>query len=121
MIMPIGGDNMSLNLLTIFNNAEIKREAGKTTANIIDLAFKINGKTGARVARAVLDDGRTLVKTITASGVVSETIHKIPDIVSVAQRNEIIADLAKQHHTQEMIAAMLNISQATVSNVLKKK
>ena len=113
---------MPTSLLNIFKNAEIRKETGKTTANIIDLAFRTNGKTGAKIARAVLDDGRTLVKTITASGVVSEYIHKIPDIVSVAQRNEIIKDLSKQKgFTQEMIAAMLNISQSTVSNVLKKK
>ena len=113
---------MSLNLLSIFSNAEVRKEAGKTTANIIDLAFRTNGKTGAKIARAVLDDGRILVKTITASGVVSETIHKIPDIVSTAQRNEIIKDLSKQKgFSQEMIAAMLNISQSTVSNVLRKR
>lgn len=113
---------MSLNLLSMFSNAEVRKEAGKTIANIIDLSFRTNGKTGAKIARAVLDDGRTLVKTITASGVVSETIYKIPDIVSVAQRNEVIKDLAKQKiFTQETIAAMLNISQSTVSNVLKKK
>ena len=113
---------MALNLLSIFNNSEVRKETGKTTAHIIDLAFRTNGKTGAKIARAVLDDGRTLVKTITASGVVSETIHQIPDIVTVTQRNEIIKDLAKQKgFTQEMIAAMLNISQSTVSNVLKKK
>lgn len=113
---------MSLNLLRIFNNAEIKNVAGKTTANIVDLSYRTNGKTGAKIARAVLDDGRTLVKTITASGIVSETIHKIPDISSIAQRNAVIKDLAKQRSfTQEMIAAMLNISQSTVSNVLKKK
>ena len=29
---------MSINLLNIFNNAELKKETGKTTANIIDLA-----------------------------------------------------------------------------------
>ena len=113
---------MSLNLFNIFNNAEVRRETGKTTANIIDLAFKTNGKTGAKIARAVLDDGRTLVKTITASGVISEQVHKIPDIVTISQRNEIIKDLARQKgYTQEMIAAMLNISQSTVSNVLRKK
>lgn len=113
---------MSLNLLNIFSNAEIRKETGKTTANIVDLSFRINGKTGAKIARAVLDDGRTLVKTITASGVISESIFKIPDILSVSQRNEVIKDLAKQKtFTQEMIAAMLNISQSTVSNVLKKK
>ena len=52
---------------------------------------------------------------------VSETIHKLPEIASVAQRNEVIRDLAKQKINQETIAAMLDVSQSTVSNVLKKK
>lgn len=52
---------------------------------------------------------------------VSETVHKLPEIVSVAQRNEVIRDLAKQKINQETIAAMLDVSQSTVSNVLRKK
>lgn len=90
-------------------------------SHIISLAFKPNKKTGARIARAVLDDGTTLIKTVTSSGVVSETVHRLPEIISVAQRNAVIKDLAKQKMTQETIAAMLDISQSTVSNVLKKK
>lgn len=69
----------------------------------------------------MLDDGTTLIRNVTASGVVSQTIHKLPEIVSVAQRNDVIKDLSKQKINQETIAAMLDISQATVSNVLKKK
>lgn len=111
---------METSLLNVFKNVDLKA-VGKTTANIVSLAFKPNHKTGARIARAVLDDGRTLIKTVTASGVVSETIHKIPEILSVAQRNEVIRDLAKQKITQETIAAMLDISQSTVSNVLRHK
>ena len=111
---------MPTNLLSVFKNVDLK-DLGKTTANIVSLAFKTNQKTGAKIARAVLDDGRTLIKTVTASGVLSETIHKIPEILSVAQRNEVIKDLAKQKINQETIAAMLDISQSTVSNVLRKK
>lgn len=111
---------MSHNLMTMFKNIDLKA-VGKTTANVVSLAFKPNYKTGAKIARAVLDDGRTLIKTITASGVVSETVHTIPAITSAGQRNIIIKDLAKQKLTQETIAAMLDISQSTVSNVLRKK
>ena len=110
---------MPTNLLSVFKNVDLKA-VGKTTANIVSLAFKINHKTGAKIARAVLDDGRILVKEISSSGVVSETVHTLPEIASVAKRNEVIQDLAKKH-TQELIAAMLNISQSTVSNVLRKK
>lgn len=111
---------METNLLNAFKNVDLKA-IGKTTANIVSLAFKPNRKTGTRIARAVLDDGRTLVKTVTASGIVSETIHKIPEVLSVAQRNEVIRDLARQKITQETIVAMLDVSQSTVSNVLRNK
>ena len=35
--------------------------------------------------------------------------------------NAVIKDLTKNKITQEQIAAMLDVSQATVSNVLRKK
>lgn len=111
---------MSVNLMNVFKKVDLK-DVGKTAANVISITLKANKKTGAKIARAVLDDGMTLIKTVTPSGVVSETVLKIPEIVSKAQRNEIIRDLAKQKYTQEVIAAILDISQATVSNVLRKK
>lgn len=111
---------MSINLLTVFKNIDLK-SVGKSTSNIISLAFKTNQKTGVKTARAVLDDGRTLIKFVTPSGVISEIIHQIPEITSVFQRNEIIKELSKQKLNQETIAAMLDISQSTVSNVLRKK
>ncbi len=111
---------MSVSLMNIFKTVDLK-EVGKTSANVVSLALKPNKRTGAKIARAVLDDGRILIKTITASGVISETVHKIPEITSATQRNNIIKDLAKQKITQETIAAMLDISQSTVSNVLRNK
>jgi len=110
---------LSANLLTVFKNTDLK-VLGKTTANIVSLAFKTNHKTGAKFARAVLDNGTTLIKRITASGVVIEQAITLPEIVSVAQRNSVIKELSKDY-TQDTIAAMLDISQATVSNVLRKK
>ncbi len=50
---------MGTDLLSIFKKADLK-EVGKTTGNIISLALKSNKKTGAKIARAVLDDGSTL-------------------------------------------------------------
>lgn len=64
---------MATNLMNVFKNVDLQG-VGKTAANIVSLAFKPNKKTGAKIARAVLDDGTTLIKTVTASGVVSETI-----------------------------------------------
>ena len=111
---------MAANLLNVFKNTDLKN-VGKSMSDVVSLAFKPNKKTGAKIARAVLSDGTTLIKSVTASGVVSETIHKLPEIASVAQRNEVIRDLAKQKINQETIAAMLDVSQSTVSNVLRKK
>ncbi len=111
---------MAANLMNVFKNTDLKN-VGKSMSDVVSLAFKPNKKTGAKIARAVLSDGTTLIKSVTASGVVSETIHKLPEIASVAQRNEVIRDLAKQKINQETIAAMLDVSQSTVSNVLRKK
>lgn len=110
---------MATNLMNVFKNTDLKN-AGKSAADVVSLAFKPNKKTGAKIARAVLSDGTTLIKSVTASGVVSETIHKLPEIATVAQRNEVIKDLAKQKINQDTIAAMLDVSQSTVSNVLRK-
>lgn len=111
---------MTTNLMKVFKNADLKN-VGKSATDIVSLSFKPNKKTGTRIARAVLSDGTTLIKNVTASGVVSETIHKLPEIASVAQRNAVIKDLAKQKINQETIAAMLDVSQSTVSNVLRKQ
>ena len=111
---------MSTDLLSVFNRNDLET-SGSSTANIVSLSFAPNKKTGAKIARAVLDNGSTLIKTVTASGVVSEAIHTIPEILSVEQRNGIIKDLYSQKHNQDTIAAMLDISQSTVSNVLRKK
>ena len=111
---------MSFNLMTVFNNADLQK-FGQTAANVVSLAYKINKKSGARIARAVLDNGTTLIKTVTATGAVIEEVVKLPAINSIAERNKVIIDLAKNHIKQEQIAAMLDISQSTVSNVLKKK
>ena len=110
---------MAANLMNVFKNADLKN-VGKSATDIVSLSFKPNKKTGAKIARAVLNDGTTLIKNVTASGAVLETIHKLPEIASVAQRNEVIKDLAKQRINQETIAAMLDVSQSTVSNVLRK-
>ena len=86
---------MATNLMNVFKNVDLQG-VGKTAANIASLAFKTNKKTVDKIARAVLDDGITLIKTVTASGVVSETIHRLPEITSTVQRNEVIKDLCKQ-------------------------
>lgn len=110
---------MSFNLMTVFKNSDLQK-FGQSASNVISLAFKTNKKNGARIARAVLDNGKTLIKTVTATGTVIGQVIDLPEITSIAQRNKVICDLAKNKMTQEQIAAMLDISQSTVSNVLRK-
>ena len=51
---------MATNLMNVFKTVDLQG-VGKTAANIVSLAFKPNKKTGAKIARAVLDDGTTLI------------------------------------------------------------
>ncbi len=111
---------MSSNLMKVFTSLDWNK-AGKKTANLLSLAFNENKRTGTKVARAVFDDGSVLFKTVTKSGVVIQAAELLPKITSIAQRNEVIKELSRNKHTQQDIAAILNISQATVSNVLRKK
>lgn len=111
---------MSANLMKVFTSIDWER-AGKKTADLLSLTFNQNKRTGAKIARAVFNDGTILFKKVTESGVLIQAAEVLPKITSVAQRNEVIKDLSRNKHTQQEIAAILNISQATVSNVLKKK
>ncbi len=111
---------MAFNLMNVFKSTDLQK-FGQTAENVVSLAFKANKKNGSRIARAVLDNGTTLIKTVTATGAVVGQVINLPEITSIAQRNDVIRDLAKNKFTQETIASMLDISQATVSNVLKKK
>lgn len=88
--------------------------------NVVFHVVKTNKKNGSKIARAVFDNGTTLIKTVTATGVEIGQVLKLPEINSIPQRNAVIKDLTKNRITQEQIAAMLDISQATVSNVLRK-
>lgn len=111
---------MSFNLMNVFENAELQK-FGQTAANVVSLMYKPNKKNGAKIVRAVLDNGTTIIKTVTATGVALGQVFQLPEINSISQRNEVIRDLAKNKFTQEQIAAMVDVSQATVSNVLRKK
>ena len=51
---------MATNLMNVFKNTDLKN-AGKSAADVVSLAFKPNKKTGAKIARAVLSDGTTLI------------------------------------------------------------
>ncbi len=112
---------MSINLPSIFTRNTLK-EVSSTLADIISLNYGFNKKTGEKFARAVLKDGRTLIKSATKTGVEINQTIVIPAFRTVAERNNIIKDLYNNKHlTQELIASMMDISQSTVSNVIRKK
>lgn len=111
---------MPFNLMKVFKNTDLQK-FGQTAANVISLAFRTNKKNGSKIARAVLDNGTTLIKTVTTTGVEIGQVLQLPEINTIVQRNAVIRNLAKNKITQEQIAAMLDVSQATVSNVLRNK
>ena len=54
--------------MTVFQTSDLQK-FGQTASNVVSLAFKTNKKNGSKIARAVLDNGTALIKTVTASGV----------------------------------------------------
>ena len=103
---------MSTNLLKIFTADDFK-SAGKKTADLVELTFKTNKISGERFARAVFEDGTFLVKSASDQ----QKVMQFPTITSMEERNKIIEELYK-NYTQLDIAAILDISQATVSAVI---
>ena len=90
-------------------------------SDIVSLCFVMNKSTGDRFARAELGDGTALIKPVPSGNGQSEIEYVIPAYRNTAQRNQIIKTLAEDPDlTQEMIACMMDISQSTVSNVMRK-
>ena len=103
---------MSANLLKIFTPGDLKN-AEKKPSELVELSFRTNKVSGESFARAVFEDGTFLVKSVLDSGRVME----FSPIASAEQRNEMIEQLYETY-TQMDIAAILDISQATVSAVI---
>lgn len=103
---------MPINLLNAFNSKDFKN-TGKKASELVELTFKINPTSGVRFARAVFEDGSALVKQVTED-TINKNMMQFPKITSIPQRNEIIKELNKEY-TQQDIAAILDVSQATVS------
>ena len=101
---------MSENWLQVFNNAI-------NPNNIISIKQCIK-KTGEIFAKATKKDGKTLIKSLSPLDVEKNMLIEIPSYASKLERNKIIQELSK-NFTQDDIADMLDISQSTVSNVLK--
>ena len=111
---------MQDSLIKAFNSADVAKVASKIR-DIVSLNYGINKKTGERFVRAVMNNGTTLIKSVTESGIEKNIKYVIPAFKNVEERNKIIRDLSKQKLTQNDIACIMNISQSTVSNVLRRK
>ena len=68
--------------------------------DLVSLKLGVKKRNGERFAKATTSDGRTFIKTLSKSGVEKSSVVKIPAYD---------------------IADMLDISQGTVSNALKKR
>lgn len=105
---------MSNELIDAFSN-----EPKINIDDIVSLNAGIKKRTGERFAKATTSDGKTYIKTLSKKGVKKQSVITIPPYFSKEERDEIIVDLAR-NNTQDDIADMMDISQSTVSNVLRK-
>lgn len=103
---------MPTSLLNVFSQKDFK-DAAKKSSELVELTFKLNPTSNAKFARAVFEDGSTLVKQVPEDAT-NKNVMQFPKITSIPQRTEIIKELNKEY-TQQDIAAILDISQATVS------
>ena len=107
-----------MNLLKVFLPRDF-RNSGKQPSELVELSFNSNMTTGERFARAVFEDGTALVRRVNAKGkVVQNSLIQIPPLDTVEKWTEVIKILYETY-TQQDIAAMLGISQATVSNATR--
>lgn len=115
---------MEKGLLFIFTEEDFKKPIEGTSydlSDIVSLCYVINKSTGDRFARAELGNGTALIKPVPSGNGKSKIEYVIPSYRNTAQRNKIIKELAEDPDlTQEMIACMMDISQSTVSNVMRK-
>ncbi|MCM1245518.1 MAG: hypothetical protein NC293_07735 [Roseburia sp.] len=88
--------------------------------DIVSLNAGTKKSTGERFAKATTKDGNTYIKTLSRTGVEKKAMITIPFYSSKEERDDIIVNLAETH-IQDDIAEMMDVSQSTVSNVLRKK
>lgn len=77
--------------------------------------------SGAEVTRITTYTGEMYIRVRGKSGFLLESKGNLPPIYNKEDRDQAIRDMARERLRQEDIAAILGISQATVSNVLRKK
>lgn len=107
------------NLIDIFSKIE-QNEMDVKQDQIVSMKYGINKKTGAKFAKVTLEDGRSFIRTITNSGIVCDQSIKISAYSGTEERNIRIQELYAQGYTQDEIASFMEISQSTVSLVLRR-
>lgn len=105
--------NNDLTAMVISNLNKLTRE------DVRSISAKINAKTGKEEFEINLNDGRTLIQTNFISGISEKTIIDVPEFHSTNERNAAIKDMRNSGRTQTEIARIFNVSQATVSSVLR--
>ena len=79
-----------------------------------------NKKTKENFSVRTYAGGQTVKLTQSKHGVREVTITEPPECTTKEKRDKVITELAKKHKTQVEIAEIMNVSQSTVSNVLRK-
>jgi DNA invertase Pin-like site-specific DNA recombinase len=90
-----------------------------TREDVRSISAKINSKTGKEEFEINLNDGRTLIQTNFISGVSERTTVELPEFKSITERNEAMRTMKNNGRTQNEIARIFNVSQTTVSSVLR--
>lgn len=85
------------------------------------IKMETNKRTGEKKLRVAQKDGTTQFGTSAPCGVEEYKKTYLLPYSSKEERNKQIAYLYNKDYRQEDIAAMLNISQSTVSKVLRSK
>lgn len=106
---------MQDDLISYFSN-----EPAIETNEIVSAKMGSKKRTGETFVKAALSDGRTFIKTLSRTGVQIDSTVTIPPYATREERDEIIFDLSKKY-VQDDIADMLDISQGTVSNSLRRR
>ena len=87
--------------------------------NLNSLSIGVNKRTGERFFKATTFNGKTFIKKLSITGIKESSYIEIPSYETKEERNKIIEDLYSKNFPQSDIASMLDISQSTVSNILK--
>lgn len=110
---------MAPDLMTLFTGGDLPKKKRLAADDIVSLSYGIKKRSGEQFAKATLNDGTSYIRSLSKSGVDSQTMIKIPEYSSREERDEIVMDLLEKY-VQDDVADMMGISQSTVHNIKKK-